>query len=248
MNVKHLYSIITIIGLIICIVLYGKGDLVLKDIGTAVLALFGTFLGATLAFRLNEQKEKNNEEKKQREALNRALFILIRQHNAIIQLKREMDKHSSDLHLAFNMPALSPPSYTDLVQHIADLEFLIESSNPNLLFELTIEQERFHQAIESIRVRNAFYVNEVQLKIAATGINGKIIALEELSSLLGERIFFGAMTGAKNAMSHIMDSNESLPKIMIKLRILAKELFPGHKFLNYEIPEIISSKKTNKVS
>lgn len=100
MNVKKIYSLITIGGIAICIILYRNGDLVLKDIGTAVLALFGTFLVATLAFRLNEQKEKIDEKKKQREALNRALFVLMRQHNAIIQLKRDMDTYSSELHLA----------------------------------------------------------------------------------------------------------------------------------------------------
>ncbi len=238
MNVKKIYSLITIGGIAICIILYRNGDLVLKDIGTAVLALFGTFLGATLAFRLNEQKEKTDEKKKQREALNRALFVLMRQHNAIIQLKRDMDTYSSELHLAFNMPAIKPPSYSDLVQHISDLEFLIESSNPNLLFELTIEQERFHQAIDSLRIRNEFHVNEVQPKIEAVGINGKRIPIDDASVLLGERVFIGAMTGAKNAKSHMDASNESLPKVMADLRKLAKEIFPGNKFLTYEVPEV----------
>lgn len=237
MNTKWFYWVITITGISICIILYKQGDLLPKDIGTAVLALFGTFLGATLAFRLNEQKDRTIEDRKQREALNRALFILIRQHNAIIQLKRDMDKYHTNLELAFNMPAISPPLYNDLIQNLADLEFLIESSNPHLLLELAIEQERFHQAIESIRVRNTFYVNEVQTQIAATGINGKTITLEELPPLLGERIFSGAMTGAENAMKHIRDSNESLPKLMVKLRDLAKDLFPDHKFLNYEVPD-----------
>lgn len=234
---KIIYAAIALAAIAICALLYVQGELVAKDAGTAVLALLSTFLGATLAFRLNEQKELSETARKQREALNRALFILIRQHNAIIQLKREMDTYPNDFDLAFNMPALKPPSYADLVQHIADLEFLIDSRNPNILFKLTIEQERFHQAIESIRVRNDFYVNEVQPKIASTGMNGKVVTMEGAAALLGERVFGGAMNGATHAKKHVSDSNLSLPNVLTELRGLAKELFPGHKFLAYEVPE-----------
>lgn len=228
--------LITVGAIGICALLYIHGDLALKDIGTSVLALFGTFLGATLAFRLNEQKEEAETTRKQREALNRALFVLIRQHNAIIQLKRDMDDYPVDFHLAFNMPALKPPSYADLIQNIADLEFLIDSSNPNLLFKLTIEQERFHQAMDSLRIRNEFYVNEVQPQIAATGMNGKKVTVEEAAALLGEKIFCGAVNGATHAKKHVYDSSESIPKVLEELRGLAKELFPEHKFLAYQLP------------
>ncbi len=228
------YFLITIAAIGICTLLYIQGELGLKGIGTSVLALFGTFLGATLAFRLNEQKEEAETARKKREALNRALFVLIRQHNAIIQLKRDMDACPNDFHLAFNMPALKPPSYADLFQHVADLEFLIDSGNPNILFKLTIEQERFHQAIDSIRIRNEFYVNEVQPQLAATGMNGKRVTLEDAEALLGERIFGGAMNGAIHAKKHLNDSNDSIPKVLEELRTEAKELFPGHKFLDYQ--------------
>lgn len=234
---RLIYVLITVAAIGICAVLCITEVLGLKDIGTSVLTLFGTFMGATLAFRLNEQKEEAETARKQREALNRALFILIRQHNAIIQLKRDMDAYPSPHHLAFNMPALKPPSYTDLVQHITDLEFLIDSSNPNLLFNLTIEQERFHQAIDSLRIRNEFYVNEVQPQLAATRLNGKNVTPAEAETLLGERIFAGAMSGARHAKKHFDDSTESIPEVIEALRALAKELFPKHKFLAYQFPK-----------
>ncbi|MDP2030789.1 MAG: hypothetical protein Q8K12_14220 [Thiobacillus sp.] len=232
-----IYYLITLAATGIVGVLYAENILELKDIGTSILALFGTFLGATLAFRLTENKEQQKIKSLQREALNRVLFVLIRQHNAIIQLKRDFDKYPKDFEAAFNMPALKPPAYGDLVHNISDLEFLLESSNPNILFKLTVEQERFHQAIDSLRIRNEFYVNEVQRAIATAAMNGKSVSIEEAAKLLGERIFGGAMNGAKFAREHIIASNESIPEIMTEFRALAKETFPTHKFLSYEIPQ-----------
>lgn len=37
------------------------------------------------------------------------------------------------------------------------------SKNPNIIFELSIEQERFHQTMEAIKIRNEFHVNEYQI-------------------------------------------------------------------------------------
>jgi hypothetical protein len=234
---QPIYLLIVLISIAIVGLLYSNGALELKDIGTSILALFGTFLGATLAFRLTETKEKEKIKATQREALNRALFVLIRQHNAVIQIKRDFDKYPSLFEKAFNMPALKPPEYGDLVHYISDLEFLIDSKNPNILFELTIEQERFHQAIESIRMRNDFYVREVQIAIAATSINRKIVTIPDAERILGERVFGGAMNGAENAYELIADSNESIPKLLGELRDLAKQIFPDHKFINYSIPD-----------
>lgn len=231
---QPLYIVITLSIILICSLLFMQGDLGFKDVGSSLLALLSTFLGAALAFRLNEHKEKSEESRKQRDALNRALFVLIRQLNAIVQLKKNIESYKTDFELAFNMPALKPPEYSDLSQNIADLEFLISSGASNFLLNMTIEQERFHQAIESIRIRNEFYVFEVQKEISAKGINGVSLSVDEASVLLGERIFCGAMSGAKNARSLVFHCSVSLPKAILELRALAKNIFPGHKFLAFE--------------
>ena len=138
----------------------------LKDLITPVLSIFGTFFGATFAFRITEEKELRKLLNSRREALNRASFILIRQANAIHQLYRDFERFPSPFEKAFNLPALKPPSYQDLEHTLSDLDFLLDSSNPSLLMEVAIEQERFHQALESLRARNEFYVEEVQPAIA----------------------------------------------------------------------------------
>ena len=211
-----------------------KGEIAQRDIATAILALLGTFLGATLAFRLNEDKEATKLKAARRAALNRAMFVLGRQHNAIRQLKKEFDRFESHIEKAFKLPAIKPPSYTDLVHNFGDLEFMLESSDPNLLFLLTVEQERFHQALESLNIRNTFYVDEIQHAMAEKSLNNKPLSIDQLASSLGERLFNGAVNGANVAFEHIAASNETIPQLHAKLFKFAKEMFPEHKFVRFE--------------
>jgi len=85
------------------------------------------------------------------------------------------------------MPANQPPGYFDVTQNFDGLIFLLESSDPNILLKLSVEQERFEQAIETIRVRNNFYVNVVQPAISRESVNARSIALKEMERVLGER-------------------------------------------------------------
>ncbi len=231
-----IYAAIIILAAIALLAIVYNGQLAQKDIAPFLLALFGTFLGATFAFRLNEDKEMRKLEASKRTALNRAVFVLCRQHTAIRQLLKEIQAYKSPYERAFNFPALQPPPYTDLVQNFSDLEFLLESTEPTMLLHLTVEQERFHQAIESLRLRNVFYVNEFQPEIARLSLNGKVTTPEKVEALLDERIFGTAMNGAANVYAHLEDCDKSIPAIYEQLRKLAGVMYPSHKFIQYELP------------
>lgn len=205
-----------------------------RDLLVPAISLLGTFFGATFAFRLNQDKEERKLSDDRREALNRASFVLIRQWNAMDQLLRQFKEYPPPFHRAFNMPALTPPSYSDLTQQIADLDFLIDSSNPGLLMDLIIEQERFQQAIESLRIRNRFYVEEVQPALEKHKLNKQTVSGEQVEQLLGERLFQGAINGSENAWQHISAASESIPKAHQALLAEARKLFPGRKFITYE--------------
>jgi hypothetical protein len=231
--VRVIYAVIAIAAIAAVASAFQQGAIGAKEIATAVLALLGTFLGATFAFRLNQDKEDRKLHKNRQEALNRAMFVLARQANAVHQLKREYEKFINPIERALNLPALKPPSYSDLVHNFVDLEFLIESADPNVLFRVTVEQERFQQVIESINLRNEFYVKEYQPKLAAMGLNGRMMSEHELSRLLGEDIFGGTVNGAATAYELICASDRSLPEMQHELLSVAKQIFPGAKFVTY---------------
>ena len=205
-----------------------------KDVGTGLLALLGTLLGATLAFRLNEDKEARKEQAARRAALNRALFVIARQKNAVTVIARELEPFKTDFERAFNFPPVKVPPYADLMHRFEELEFLLETKDINTILRLTIEQERFHQMLECLRTRNEFYVNELQKEIARLHLNGREFSGEAVAELLGERLFRTAMNASEVLRHHVETCAKSLPEMLSELRSVAKRIYPKHQFVGFK--------------
>lgn len=201
-----------------------------KEAATAGLTMFGTFLGALFAFRLNERKEQAKLEEEQRRALNAALFVIARQVNAIKTIKNDLAPYKTDFERGFNCPGFRYPAYSDLVLDFERLDFLM-SGTPMLLMELSVQQEGFHQALAAITTRNDFYVDEVQPEISRLGLTRQPASINMLREKLGQRLTEGSINGAK-AMYRLVDEAEAaLPITHDALFKSAKALFPGSKFI-----------------
>ncbi|MDO8654553.1 MAG: hypothetical protein Q7R66_20470 [Undibacterium sp.] len=230
---KATYTVIVLAAITLIGGAFYLDKLELKDIGTGLLALLGTLLGATLAFRLNEDKESKKEQAVRRSALNRALFILARQKNAVALIAREMEPFKTPIERAFNFPAAKVPPYQDLVHRFEELEFLLNTPDVNVIMRLTVEQERFHQMLESLRTRNEFYVHELQPEIARHSLNGKEISGASIVQLFGERLFGTAMHSSEILRHHVESSLKSIPEMHEELRAVAKRLYPDSKFVGF---------------
>lgn len=229
--IRFLYATLIALASIATIMFALSGVIGEKEVSGAFLALLATFVGALFAFRLNEEKDKKVLLKSQKAALNRALFILLRQDNALDTFAKHLDPFSTEIDRAFNLPANKPPPYADLTHNFDNLEFLLETEYANVLMQLTIEQERFHQAFESIRLRNEFYVHAVQPALARLQINGKNVTAERLFTDLGEMVFGTAMNGAREVYTHVPKGKISILKMHQELFATAKALFPNEKFI-----------------
>jgi hypothetical protein len=231
---RLLYAAIAVVVVLIALVAAYFQQIEVKDLVVAALPVMTTFLGATLAFRLNEDREEKREQLRRKQALDFSLFVLLRQDNAVGQSIEPYRTAANDAERAFVVPALKPPDYLGLRQDIASLAFLLELGHPQLLFELSIEQERFEQAFEALRTRNQFYVDELQPALESTGMNGRPVTLAEAKGLLGERIFESSMNQAHILFDHFQASEKSIPKMFASIRSTAKELFPSAAFVSYE--------------
>ncbi len=227
-----IYGISTIGILLIIGLAYFSNFIDNKDIATSALALMGTFFGATLAFRLNIKKEQDETHRKRREAINRCLFVLIRQENAIKQMHQEYEKIPNLQIRAFNLPALKPPNYDDLTQNFSDLEFILHEYDPNILFKLSIEQERFFQSMTSVNLRNDFYANEVQKALSESITNGQTVTSELLLEKLGQRVFHSAINYVTTASEMLSLSVGSNLEMQREIKILGKKLYPNSKFIS----------------
>ena len=170
----------------------------------------------------------------QKSAINRALVVLGYQHNEVRTYRDLMLPYKLDIELAFNFPASQPPDHVDMRQRFDELDFLLDSKRPQILFELIIEQERFDQAMAMIRHRNEFYVEKVQPAFARLIGNGKRVPGGEVEAALGEYLYGGAIQGAISMREQIDGSNVSIPSLQDRLREAAKELYPGEKFVRFD--------------
>ena len=208
-----------------------QGNIGQKEVGAAFLAMVGTFLGALFAFRLNESREDTKLEKEHKAALNRALFIIARQYNAVCSLAKDLEPYKLEFERAFNCPALRPPTYSDLVHDFETLDFLLEITDPNVLMRLSVEQEGFHQMIESLRIRNDLYVNEIQPVIAQHGFNRRSVLAHDFRTALGERLYESAVNSASTLYAHVAGSRQRLSSMHAELFNAAKNAYPDAKFV-----------------
>lgn len=203
-----------------------------KDLINLALGMFGTFFGALFAFRLNQHKEDTKIDTTREDALNRALLTLIRQYNAISNLARDIDNFQDPIERAINMPALKPPDYSKLTQDINSLDFLLNTKNPNILVELSIEDERFHQAISALNLRNDVYLKDFLPKISELQLNKKHVNIDILEEKFGFNIWNSVLNGSNYAYMHISESKKSLPKMITILYSTAKEIYPKKGFIH----------------
>lgn len=226
-------SAVAIIGL-----LYLTDNLTLANFGSALLALLGTFFGALFAFRLNERKDADKERSRRISALNRAILVLGAQHNEIRTIVQEINEHPEPIARAFHMNAAMPVQSLRLEQRLDDILFLLKSSDPNILFELHIEQIRFDQALETVRLRAKFTADVLHPEMAKHQLKGKYVNERMLREMFGELIFESAVNMTHTMTYHTQGSNESLPALQKKLHALAKELFPGEKFVKFDLIDV----------
>jgi hypothetical protein len=221
---------------VVCAVAYMFmcGFLGLKELGTALLALISTFTGAFFAFRLNQYKDDKKESKEQVAALRKVLLTLVRQYNAVCSFEKSTERYSSPMEKAFNLPAFRTAPYSDLVFDFNELAFLLDSEDATAVLRLSIEQEGFHQTLESIRVRNDHYVDKYQPAFARSGLNGKVVNGEMIKSAVGEAIFGACITGAETMFENLAKSKTELPKVFDEFRAIAKRRFATEKFIAIE--------------
>lgn len=170
------------------------------DVVGLVVSLFSVFFGASLAFKADAQKEQEKEKEKKVKSLNLALFSLGRMINAVEIMKHSMKPYMGDaIKMAFFMEASKNVEYGDISFEYADLDFILDSSDKNLLLEISIEKERFEQVLAASQIRSDFYVNEYQKVFEAKGLSGKKMNASQLRAEIGERIYEGVLTGPKRS-------------------------------------------------
>lgn len=202
-----------------------------------VLAGFGGALsGALGAYKLQIYKENKKEKKQKISSLNKALFILFRQINAMTMFKIDLEKvrEEDPIVRAFEIQPWKPNPYNDLKFNFEELSFILDTEDLNLLHELFIVQESFEQAIETINQRSTYFINKVTPEMELKDIDNKKLTIDELKTEMDINKINGLVLATDYMYIHVYETYQQLEDIELKLFNFAKFQYPNQKFIRFD--------------
>lgn len=209
----------------------------LKDYISSLATLIAAFSGAWLAFHLTNKAKIRQEEEQKFMELSKALFVLSRQINAIAPVGSNVNEYSDNERMAFQMPAYKMNDYIDLKIDFNGLAFLASTEYVQDILELTIEQERFEQVLECIRVRHQHYHDKVLPELVSNNLtnSNSRVDITEYKDKLREDIYKGALQSAKQVRSEVDAYLKSSIKMHKRLNSIATSIFPKRRFIEIRI-------------
>jgi hypothetical protein len=204
----------------------------MNDFIPSLATLIAAFAGSWSAFYLQDNKERRKEKIQQVSSINQALFSLVRQYQSLENIKIEIAPFKEDKLRYINLPALSTNEFQDIKVKVETLNFLLDSTDPNLLMAITLEQDRFEMALKVIQLRSEFHIRELQTALTGTGIeNGALLKLGDIRTRLGPRIADILINLTDQLYKHVYESSDSTLATLNRFYAYAKQTFPKEKFI-----------------
>ncbi|MBI1810802.1 MAG: hypothetical protein HY035_07020 [Nitrospirae bacterium] len=133
---------------------------------TALAALFGTFLGAFLAFYFERRHADKKEREAQISAAKHAQFVITTQLNAVKNMKKQvLDPMKDDINRHLTLKPFSVLAKFPSLD-IASLVFMLDGDSAQLLNELMISEHKFRTLLGALDQRNERH--EIMQKRMAT--------------------------------------------------------------------------------
>lgn len=141
-----------------------------KDLFAALAALVASFAGAWAAFKLQAHEKKEDHERRNVGAGNRAIYDVYAFWNALENFRKEVlepfrGRPDAWLNLAAH-PAV--PAGVDRFD-ASTLQFLLEEGHASVFAALMLEERRFYLAIELIQSRSQLVLETVFPRMATAG-------------------------------------------------------------------------------
>ncbi len=200
-----------------------------------IVPLFATFSGAFIAYWTQNRREQKKEDENQITALNKALFTLLRQINALASIKKDLDKVRNDKFREFILRPFHPNMYNDLKFNCDSLIFMLDQKYQNLkgtdiLQDLLIEQEGFEQTLRAIEFRTDYQVKVIQPHLEELGIKDTDPTFEKAKSSLGECKSKNIVHYTDQVYENVDETLKSSGKVFQKLHDYSKKRFPKKQF------------------
>lgn len=214
-----------------------KSPSTVGDIINPLATLVAAFVGAWAAFRLQTIQKQGDEKSIHIAAGNRALSTLMQQANTlklfqndfIAPLRNDPGRH-------IGMQPVLPYQEDALHFDLRSLDFLAEPRHQETLFELSIEENRFREALKAINARSRLHFEVIQPMLMAAGFrDGHTYTGEQFCAAVGEFNYTHLKRLSDAVVLHVDRSVESLTAMKDRLRRTLSERYPDGRFINFQL-------------
>ena len=155
------------VGIISGILIHHKWNyLPWKEMLLAIPTLLAAFVGAWFAFKLEENRRKVEQQKKNISACNKAIYILSKQYGILLELQIKIIEPFRDSPEQWReMKPVPPMDYKDIKLDIEELLFFQDTSHKDILYRLLEAEKKFHGTIDTFNKRSQFFLEEVQPRL-----------------------------------------------------------------------------------
>ncbi|MFC5571606.1 hypothetical protein ACFPN1_16245 [Lysobacter yangpyeongensis] len=208
----------------------------MTDIINPLATLIASFAGAWAAFKLQSVEKSREIDRSNIAAANRALLVMMQQANELkLYQKDHIDpqRHHPGRHIGIQ--ATLPFDLDTLRFDFKSLDFLSSATEQQLLFELSVEERRYIEALKAINARSEMILTEVQPRLMAAGFNDSAeYTGAQFTSALGQPTYNKLQRLTDDVIYHVDRTNESICTMRDKFRAAALKRYPKEKFVNFE--------------
>jgi hypothetical protein len=216
----HLINIATLaffVGIISGILIHHKWNyLPWKEMLLAIPTLLAAFVGAWIAFKLEDKLRTEEQQKKNISACNKAIYILSKQYDVLLELQ---NKISNSLEQRREMETVPYMDYKDLKLNIEELLFFQDTSHKDILSRLFETEKKFHKTIDLFNKRSQVYQKRLKPCLAP---DKEEQLKNELETLTDKVILFTD------------DAIEFIDKLQDNLTKAIKDIYPESNPISFE--------------
>ena len=204
----------------------------------ALATLMAAYFGAKYAFDLQNEKEKEEIKKKNIVNGNMTIFNLTRMINKLLDYQHQIIDPVRDKATSFLEMRPTSHSERDYISlNLESLSFLIETEDPNILGELSVEESRYQSALDAINERSIIHRNEVQPLLEKQGIVERgAYTFEMIEAAIGNRLYTILKRSTEQVIDHVDTTLECAYKISNKLSKVLRQKYPNEKIINIANP------------
>lgn len=214
-------------------------DAWLNGSATLLGALVGGYVASQVAYKLQLRAAQKKEREQGLVEAHHLMFCIIQQLNTILLVWHDhFGPRVDDLGRFMNVPATTPFDLDRHVVDVAKLAILLDcAAGRAILYELTIAQEAYREALWILNERSAMHRESFQPALERSGLNGQFVTTEQMMDQVGQRLVL-TMIGLTDGCYLMMHKSfQKLVAINDKVRRYIVERFGTDDFSRVEFPD-----------